>query len=140
MDNNTGLSANSTPQCWGKLYFQARQSINTNKWLNAAITYQEALLVAESQLSKSHNSSDAIKRYVRTAMEFAYSLRMGNIPCDFHALVTIVKHHLQNNPLPSPLEHIISPLQDIAFSPKNKIEHWMKILFAVEEKKINTLH
>lgn len=125
---------------WNLAFTQARKKVASSLWEDAALKYQDALEAAEALMANHHDIMAAVKRYIRTAVEFAYALRMSHHVCDFSALVAIVKACLQNERLMTPVGCLLEPLEDVVSSPLGDVKHWMNILFAMDDIKGQSLH
>ena len=101
------------------------------------LSYNGALDAAEMLLAKSQHSKDSIRRYARTALEFAYALKMADDSEGIVALVAIVKVRLQSN---AELTGLISPLIDVQHASKQDVNRWMNILFAIDEVEHQIIH
>ena len=145
VETNSTSHHKHNPECpmhtWQASLSQARRLLHKHSWQEAAMEYRFAFEAAEQIIGKQENPIDNVKRYIRTAMEFAYALRMGCFPCDLQALVALVKFRLEEEKwLCAPIGHLIGPLEDVSFSPKPEVSRWMETLFAIEEAKKSSIH
>lgn len=125
---------------WEKIFFTARRYLAENDWQDASETYALAMNIAETLLKFAPKEKEAQLRYVRTAIEFAYTTRMANTHTNLNALVAIVEFNLMAYMDYYDAEELTIPLKDIAYAPKEEISYWMTTLFAMEERLASTLH
>lgn len=125
---------------WSQLIQNGRVQIEQADWNAAAITYGNAFEQVEALFSTNPNREYAIESYIRTAVEFAYSLRKSTYTCDLSALLGIVKYRLEQEPCIASLDELLLPLRDISFAPVSEIDRWVQILFAMDAAKLHTKH
>ncbi len=119
---------------WHETVFRARLCVSDENWENAILIYGSAFEISEILLSQKPDNS-AVNRYMRTALEFAYSLRYSPSRCDLNALTDIVEERLSIEILSQPIEKWLTPLQDVIHSPLHQVEHWMQMLFSLDTPK-----
>ena len=66
---------------WARLINEAQHQVSLYEWNKAVIIYGNAFEICDILLMKS-NDNNAIKRYLRTAIEFAYVLRKCSYTSD----------------------------------------------------------
>lgn len=104
------------------------------------MTYGSAFDLVEALFLTNPNREYAIESYIRTALEFAYSLRKSTYNCNLEALLGIVTHCLEQEPELPVLDSLLAPLRDISFAPVSEIDRWIQVLFAMDAAKSQTQH
>lgn len=124
---------------WSKALSNARFQVEEGNWDKAVLFHGCALEIADILLShKPHN--DAISRYIRTAVEFTYTLRHCSYPTDLPLLIAIVKDKLQEILSRAKTNTLIKPLTDVAFLPLSELNHWTPLRQHKQTKLSYTTH
>lgn len=124
---------------WEKLITAARFSADKRLWSKASIIYGHALEVASLIILSRPNKGEA-KRYIRTAIEFAYVLRQNRPDTDLQLLIAIVKDYIAENTVEIRVDALLSPLIEMAFSPMVELRRWINLLRAEEESQLQAIH
>ncbi|MCP8898498.1 hypothetical protein [Gilvimarinus xylanilyticus] len=111
-----------------RLQTQARKHLQKKCWALAVKDYAAALEVADTMLADPVTQKFAIERYLRAALELIYALRKHKPDTDLSELIETVKHRLQPLLAPLPVEVMIAPLIDVAFSPIRDVDEWIDML------------
>lgn len=125
---------------WNRLQGLASRHMDGGEWENAVTTYGLAFETAEILLSTGACKQHDVDRYLRSALDFIYTLRKSAYTADFEALFDKIKHRLENEVFLASIEHALKPLMDIAYSPVSEVDRWMQILYAVSESKEQVKH
>jgi hypothetical protein len=124
---------------WFQLMAAARSHTDMREWQSSINAYGNALDVAEV-IFASDPSSLEVNRYIRTAIEFIYTIRSSHYPADIDDLVESITGCLQKQLYPAHIELLLRPINDIAFKPLPQIERWMDALFLEDKKKKYSIH
>lgn len=124
---------------WTRLINEAQNQVGLYQWNKAVIIYGNAFEISDLLLKES-NDNNAIKRYLRTAIEFAYVLRKCSYTSDVSILVTFVSETLTQHLYPADNKLILQPLNNIAFSTLHEPKNWINILKSMSESYSKTLH
>jgi len=124
---------------WKRLIIEAQGQVCQYEWKKALIIYGNAFEISDILLKKT-NENHAIKRYLRTAIEFAYVLRQCTYNADVSALVTYVTDTLTEHLYPAECQLILQPLNNVAFSTLHEPKSWMNILQYMSDSYAKTIH
>ncbi len=124
---------------WKRLITEAQQQVCQYEWKKALIIYGNAFEISDILL-KETNDNHAIKRYLRTAIEFAYVLRQCSYSADVSTLVAFATDTLTEHLYPAECQLILQPLNNVAFSAMHEPKHWMNILQYMSESYSKTIH
>ncbi len=125
---------------WNRLMLLAREKFDQMAWNDMFLMHGNAFEVATILLRHESASNDSVERYVRTATEFAYSLRKSTYPSDLPLFIAMVKDALKEHGAQQPLDTLLTPLTDVAFTPLNEVDLWMHTLFAAGANAEQTRH
>jgi hypothetical protein len=124
---------------WIKLINSGRQKAMKQDWQEAVILYGYAFEVAQLIFLGSPEKTET-KRYIRTAVEFMFSLRHSDYPADYNLLIMAIRGCLETTLSPDGAKKSVEPLMDIAFSPICEVSRWMEIFYATESHYGKTIH
>lgn len=123
-----------------KLRAMARDYINQQRWDEAIPVCGTAFETADILLRHDSNSKQATEHYLRSAIELSYTLRKSRHQPDLSAMVDLVRQRLAPLHPPAPLQSLLAPLVDIAFSPLGDVDEWMEMLLAMDDAHRQTRH
>jgi hypothetical protein len=124
---------------WTRLINEAQNRVGLYEWNKAVIIYGNAFEISDILLKES-NDNNAIKRYLRSAIEFAYVLRQCSYTSDVAILYSFVRETLTQHLYPAETKLILQPLKKIAFSTLHEPKNWIDILKYMSESYSKTLH
>lgn len=124
---------------WIKLINAARHKAMENQWKVAVKLYGNAFEVSQLIFLHTPRTIEA-NRYVRTAIEFVFSLRYSGYPANLDLLIAAIQDCLETILSPEESRKNIEPLQDVAFSPMSEVDRWMQMFYGVESSYGKTIH
>lgn len=123
-----------------KLRAMARGYIGQQRWDEAVPVCGTAFEAADILLRHDDTSKQATERYLRSAIELSYTLRKSRHEPDLGAMIALVEQRLAPHYAPAPLQTMLAPLIDIAFSPLADVDEWMEVLLAMDDAHRQTRH
>lgn len=126
-------------EIWTRLMNEAQNQVGLYEWSKAVIIYGNAFEISDILLKES-NDNNAIKRYLRSAIEFSYVLRKCSYTSDVSILYSFVSTTLKQHLYPADCKLILQPLNNIAFSTLHEPKHWINILKYMTKSYSTTLH
>ncbi|WP_049721202.1 hypothetical protein [Gilvimarinus polysaccharolyticus] len=123
-----------------KLRAMGRGYITERRWDDAVSAYGAALETADILLSHDDYNKQATERYLRCAIELSYTLRKSRHNPDMNAIIHLVQQRLTPYYAPAPLQTMLVPLIDIAFSPLAEVDDWIEMLFILDNTAPHTHH
>lgn len=124
---------------WTRLMNEAQHQVSLLEWNKAVVIYGNAFEISDILLKES-DDNNAIKRYLRTAIEFTYVLRKCSYSKDVSTLVSFVTETLTQHLYPAECRLILQPLNNIAFSTLHEPQQWSNILKYMSESYSKTVH
>ena len=118
---------------WLRLINLARYQTSCFQWDNAIKSYGNALEAAEV-IFMDDPTSTAVNRYLRTAIEFIYTIRQCDHRCDMQFVTATIKNKLQAGLHPANVDLLLKPVTDIADAPMREVRRWMQALFVADQK------
>ena len=116
---------------WHRLINLARYQADHYHWQQSIMFYGNALEAAEIAFAKAP-ASLAVNRYMRTASELIYVMRLCDYGCSLELLVNTVKDKLEKNLYPANIQLLLRPLNDVAYSPLAEVHRWMSAMFEAD--------
>lgn len=126
-------------QLWNQLVLSARKKIILEEWQQATSIYERASETAEILFQTNPTIYEA-NRYIQTITERCYALRCSHTPAHLSRLVQAAKYQLKSHLLFEYSNDLLKPLVDVAFSPMNQVNQWMKTLFQLKNIPQHSMH
>jgi hypothetical protein len=126
-------------QAWKEIILQARESYHLQDWERSTLVYGNAFEISELLLS-SYPTQFSVDRYLRTALEFAYSLRKGREDADLDAFVVHVKGNVETIKHTMAISMLMQPLEEVIKLPIDVADFWMKSLLSLDYIEARVLH
>lgn len=125
-----------------KLLLAARAELLHERWAEAIPYYGTAFEASQLLLNPAASAAPASpdnvrqQQYLRIALELIYACRKCRHTIDLAELIELTKRPLALTMAPIPLQQLMAPLIDVAFSPLPSVDQWMRRLLAVEEARM----
>lgn len=118
-------------QAWFRMINTARYFTNNHHWVNAIKLYGNALDCAEIIFLEKPDS-DAVNRFIRTAVEFLYVLRVTGQTQDIKILVNSITHKLEKGLYPANVQLLMRPVHDTVSAPLKDVGRWVAALLLAD--------
>jgi hypothetical protein len=126
-------------QAWRGIIVQARELFHMQAWEKASVVYGNAFEIAELLLS-SNPSQYSVDRYLRSALEYAYSLRKHDAKMNLGSLIVHVKNHIRGIQHTMAVPLLLEPLEEVIKLPLNLADYWMQSLLSLDTIESRVLH
>ena len=126
-------------QSWQEVIMRARTLFHLQHWDQASVIYGNAFEIAEILLTNSQ-SQFSVDRYLRSALEFAYTLRKSQTPCELEAFLPHVKQQLARAKTKVDLPYLTQPIEEVINLPIHMADHWLTALLSLDAIEHRVLH
>lgn len=115
---------------WRFLLAEARTRLHAQDWTTAVDAYKDAHGVAEFLVHIGDCKNCAVKNYVRTLIEYGYSLCKNNQAAVFNGLIEIARQTLAHYTTPKLSQQLLQPILALENAGQLQRDLWINQLFA----------
>lgn len=126
-------------QAWRGIIVQARELFHLEEWARASVVYGNAFEISELLL-RSNPSQFSVDRYLRSALEYAYSLRKHNPEMGLGSLIVHVKNNIRGLQHTMSVPQLVEPLEEVIKLPINLADFWMYSLISLDSIESRVVH
>lgn len=125
---------------WRFLVAEARAHLHAQDWITAVEAYKDAHAVAEFLVHIADCKNCAVKNYVRTLIEYGYSLCKNNQAEMFSPLIEVAQQTLAHYATPRLSQQLLRPVLAMEKAEQIQRDLWINQLFASDAVLQGTVH
>jgi hypothetical protein len=125
---------------WRFLLAEARTQLHAQDWIMAVEAYKDAHGMAEFLVHIADCKNCAIKNYVRTLIEYGYSLCKNNQAAMFTPLIEVAQQTLNHYATPRLSQLLLQPILALEKAGQSQRDLWVNQLFASDAVQQGNVH